>query len=58
MALGSGVAVLSQSNLPANSHDPGLLEYVEAHDGSAAAFVEALGMHRHHAARMDPDVPE
>jgi catalase len=52
LALGSGVAVLSQAGLPADSHDVGLLEYVEAHDGAAAAFVEALGMHRHYEERV------
>jgi catalase len=59
LALGAGRALVENAGVPAmlpsGDPDPGVLRFGEDEvDEAAAAFIEAIGKHRHHARELDP----
>ncbi|HEX4886349.1 MAG TPA: catalase, partial [Casimicrobiaceae bacterium] len=59
LAIGAGRALVENAGVPAmlpsGDPDPGVLRFGDDEvDAAAAAFVEAIGKHRHHARELDP----
>ena len=54
LAMGSGAALLEAAGVPIDGEDPGLLVHAKGKTGPSAAFIAALGQHRHYARDRDP----
>ncbi len=56
MAIGEGPRLLQHAGIPVDDADPGLVLAAAAEKSAIAAFINALGKHRHPARESDPPV--
>ena len=54
LAMGSGVALVEAAGVPVDGEDAGLLLHARGKADPSAAFIAALGRHRHYARDRDP----